>query len=713
MLEEAMKNKIVLLAVFVVFVSLSASLASGDIWDSYPYRYEIISDATGTWVINVNDTYAPGAWTANASTGDIKYLYCAVSNCMDGNWSIGNTSDELRWENETSGTGININDMWKTVNAQYILHFNDTAKAFDSAGTADGTNAGCDLGTGLFGTGYDFEDINTDSVEIANPTIARTNGWTASFWVKHELATSEDEFYLDARDATDETYMSINTGTGFVRNIINWWTPTAGNFNCLTSSPTKNISDSGWHYLAFVWNTTDKLIYVDGIINCTQVEGTFADQDSNYDIGRDNAGANFFDGIMDEFRLYNESKSAAWVSEQYFNGINNLTTLGAEETIFSEKYNISFFDEMTNKSIDFSANKNGTLRVFCSDRTTHDQIVTGTLHEFIINCTSFDYIWFRLYDPKGDHYRTLMPTADIDNVTFYMINTTPADVTINLVTFLVTDASLLYPAGILHFKKVILGEGQKDIIDTTIGSDGKAYANLIGGETYTVSVESSDGANSKTLGEYTTPDTTTTSQPLSIIDITFIPAHNYIGTDISWSMQFNTSIGRIYFYYNDSSENTTSIQFWIYNITNVSANTQMYYDTVSGQSHHLFQWDYVTNGNENDTYLGYFEVSHEIYGNITESRPLAKGGIFFLWLGNIGAWYHIFSIFIIVFVASVFGAKSAPVGVIILAIIAGFLFYIEWLPGIIAGATRLTDLLMIGLIVMAILAMFIIKRRRV
>jgi len=375
---------------------------------------------------------------------------------------------------------------------------------------------------------------------------------------------------------------------------------------------------------------------------------------------------------------------------------------------------ISFIDEMTNKDINFSANKNGTLTAYCPESTV-TTIITRTVHDYSVGCSidNLKYLEFTLYDPKGNHYRTLIPSS-IGNVSFYMINTTPTDVTINLVTFSVTDASLLYQAGIVHFKKTILTEGQKDIIDTIIGSDGKIYANLIAKETYTISVESADGTNSKTLGEYTVPDTTTTSQPLTIIDVTFIPTtYNFIGTDISWGFEMDTDAGRIYAYYNDSTGQTNSIKFWIYNITNVSARTEMYYDTVSSQSHHLFQWDYVTNGNENDTYLGYLEIDHVVHGNITESRPIAKGGIFYQWLGNIGAWYHIISVFLMVFVASIFGAKSAPIGAVILAIIAGFLFYIEWLPAIIGGAIRLTDLLMIALIALAILSMFIIRRRRI
>ena len=516
-----------------------------------------------------------------------------------------------------------------------------------------------------------ISDVPTGEIEMTawksgygNNTYNFTSqGITSLSFIRHLIL---DTFFVNITPDNNSVYF---TGEAFTINI---------------SLP--NYADGN----ASIWYSLNGSSYTLGCAECNEYS-----RDVSFSFGQNNITA-----------LINDSTHYAGVDNE------NKTII---ITIYTAKYNISFLDEMTNNSIDFSANKNGTLRVFCSDVTLADQPVTDTLHDFIVNCTgTLDYIWFKLYDPKGDHYRTLIPTFNTGNLSFYVINTTP-DITVNKVTFSVTDASGLYQAGIMHFKKIILTEGQKDIIDTIIGSDGKVYAHLIGGETYTMSVESEDGENSKTLGEYTVPDTTATSQPLTIIDITFIPTtYNYIGTDISWSMQMNTSMERIYFYWNDSTGQTTSIKFWIYNITNVTARTQMYYDTVSGQSNHLFQWDYVTNGNENDTYLGYFEVDHAIHGNITESRPIAKDTILHPWLGDIGSgWYHMISIFLLVFVAAIFGAKHAPIGAVILSIMAALFFYIEWLPAIIGGSARLSSLLMISLIALSILAMFIIRRRRI
>lgn len=391
---------------------------------------------------------------------------------------------------------------------------------------------------------------------------------------------------------------------------------------------------------------------------------------------------------------------------QHYLGVNgNTKTISVE--VYTSKYNISFFDEMTNKSIDFTT-KNGTLELFCADQTTRISI-TGNIHEYVVNCTgALSHIKFKLFDPKGNHYRTLIPTIRTGNITFYMINTTPTDTVKNLVTLAITDASLKYINGILHFKKIILGEGTKDIIDSRIGVDGNVYAYLIGEETYRLSVESEDGTDSKSLGDYTVPSATATSQALTIIDISFLPTTHSIGTDISWDMQFNTTTSRIYFYWNDSTNNTNRIQFWIWNATNMSAKTQMHYDAVNGKSNHLFQWDYVTSGSENDTYLGYFEAIHETYGNLTGSRTLTRGQIFRDFLGDIGEdWYHIVAIFMLIFIATLFGAKSAPVGAVVLAIMAGFFFHIEWIP----ASTGLTEVIIITIIALSILAMFRVRRR--
>jgi len=163
-------------------------------------------------------------------------------------------------------------------------------------------------------------------------------------------------------------------------------------------------------------------------------------------------------------------------------------------------------------------------------------------------------------------------------------------------------------------------------------------------------------------------------------------------------------MSRIYFYWNDSTGNTNNISFWIYNATNMSAKTQVYYDSQA-KSNHLFQWAY---GNENDTYIGQFEADHKTYGNLTGSRTLVKGGWFRSFLGDIGeGWYHFIAIVMIVFLAALFGAKSAPAGVVVVAIMTGFFFLIEWIP----PTTMLTDTIIIILIAMSMLAAFKIKRR--
>lgn len=426
-----------------------------------------------------------------------------------------------------------------------------------------------------------------------------------------------------------------------------------------------------WYYL----NTTSSYLF--GCHNCTSYT----------------ASVSLVSGPHNITALINNS--------QHYLGVNgNTSTISIE--VYNSKYNVSFFDEMTNLSIDFTS-KNGTLEFFCSDNTLRNTI-TGTLHEYVVNCSgTLDYVKFKLYDGSyGDHYRTLIPGVRTGNITFYMINTTGNANTVVKNTLTVIDTSKLYLGGTLHVRKVILGEGQKDIIDQDLSAVDTAELHLIVGETYTLYIVDSNGANSKTLGKFTLKSTDTA---LNIIlsEIAFIPSYNFIGTDISWSMQFNETLESILFYWNDTLNETTLIKFWIYNASNMSVRTQMDYQEVSHTSNHLFQWNYSVHGSENDTYIGYFEVTNTRWGNITRSETLTRWQKFEAFLGNIGiGWYQIVAIFLLIMLASIFGAMHAPSGAIVVAIMGGLFFMIGWLP----VTEGYSYLIMMFLIVMAFLSKF-------
>lgn len=121
-------------------------------------------------------------------------------------------------------------------------------------------------------------------------------------------------------------------------NIISWGDSSTNNKNGLSlqtdgfgnpqilqwffsNDYTWNISDitGGWHHIVIIYNPTALTLYIDGVSQGTQtVTGTPSVVNSNLEIGRfgDNPWY-YFDGKIDEVRIYNRALSASEVAQLY------------------------------------------------------------------------------------------------------------------------------------------------------------------------------------------------------------------------------------------------------------------------------------------------------------------------------------------------------------------------------------------------------------
>jgi len=305
------------------------------IWDSYPYRYEIESNATGVYVINVNDTYAPDLWTLNAAGGETKYLYCAVSGCTDGNWTVGNSTDETANENGDSGTGYNPTDVWES-SLEGVYHMNETGKLYDS--TSLSRHSAVPVGTlsshdGMFGNSAWF-DGSEDYAEIDGIYDTTVTSGSISFWM-NTTVTGTDEFPIGYwKNGNDYWYVYMQADDNF-----RWYGKKGGQgrYICYHDKNSVDVRDGVWHHVVVRWNGSSCEFYTDGL-NVTTGQfnyenGGFGGADANTRIGGYNDGfAYSYTGTLDEVRFYNRTLSFAEIQEQYYNGINNLTSLGDAES---------------------------------------------------------------------------------------------------------------------------------------------------------------------------------------------------------------------------------------------------------------------------------------------------------------------------------------------------------------------------------------------
>ena len=357
-----LKRKYLLLLIPLPLIFFSHIPVVYSWWNAtYGFRYEIISDADVTNVIAINNTHDVGGtiiWTNNATTGETIYLYCENSGCGSGLTAIANDTDEKFWLNESYyGSFVGNSPAYVyDLNTLIVYNFGErTGTALKDSATRTGTFDGTASSDPAFIDGglfyYSSEFDGNDNWNLINLGLTREYK-TISLWVKYNYSDCsnyagifEDEYGgLRAKvEAGFNKPMFYCGGTNYVPAHA-WHT------------------DDTWYMLTLTWNNTGLSWYKNGTFvdshvfagypDATQCEFGAPGADGNYILGYGEGDNSFYTGLMDEFRIYNRTLTSAEILEMYQNGINNLLTLGAEETpSASDFYNYTKIDIFLNGTL--------------------------------------------------------------------------------------------------------------------------------------------------------------------------------------------------------------------------------------------------------------------------------------------------------------------------------------------------------------------------
>ena len=203
--------------------------------------------------------------TTTAQSASIDYVGAANPNCI-AYYKMSNLLDQISGNNLTNS---NVN-------------FNTEGK-FGFAGSFNGSNADIDLPSNI--------DSTTMSI---------------SFWI-----------YIDSIVTGNEVVIELENGYGV------WFLSSAGgklgmqssNANSAHTLSNSQLSAGAWHHVAAVWNSGSRTFYID---NTVQSGGSVADYltCNENTIGSRRSGE-FFDGKIDQIRIYNSAISAANVTTLY------------------------------------------------------------------------------------------------------------------------------------------------------------------------------------------------------------------------------------------------------------------------------------------------------------------------------------------------------------------------------------------------------------
>ncbi len=214
-----------------------------------------------------------------------------------------------------------------------VWHFDEGSGtiATDSSGNGyDGTIHGATWTTGISGGALDFDGVDDYIGIMTSSTLDNLNALTFEAWIyprvdAHWHVISKG---TGSKRLYSEAWMSTLDLTGRVR-----YQPTHAFAKSIDNTVTLNL----WQHVLMTWSTTDDTLRVyhnGGEVSYSSLSagvGTIEDDSSYpYVIGArsDLVAGSFFDGIIDQVRIYNRALSAQEIKDIYQNGSYRFKSTG-------------------------------------------------------------------------------------------------------------------------------------------------------------------------------------------------------------------------------------------------------------------------------------------------------------------------------------------------------------------------------------------------
>ncbi len=220
----------------------------------------------------------------------------------------------------------------------HVWHMDGTDDS--TSNNHDLTNHGATTTTGIIGTAYDFEKSETDYITFGDNTISHPKPMCMELWFNME-STATGDYYgmMDMRDQyTINLIQRKNAYTTIPDNCMYGGYYTTGSGWSLYDTGVNSISTSTWYHIAFTVDAAGNAqIYSDGIgKESGSGLGDAASEDWESGIGAyfSSSISHHFDGIIDEVRISDVTRSAEWVSTSYNNqnDPSSFLSFGPEET---------------------------------------------------------------------------------------------------------------------------------------------------------------------------------------------------------------------------------------------------------------------------------------------------------------------------------------------------------------------------------------------
>ena len=222
-------------------------------------------------------------------------------------------SDSLvSWWSFNEGTGTDAKDMWEGNNGT-LTNF-DVGSAWKSGGEC------------VSGSCLEFDGSN-DYVGCGNDSSLRSYPLTLEVWIKTTDSGSNKGIINKYISSSGNGYQ-IYIGDGRLKA---WYFKDFSNYTRQDNIVADGglINNGNWHHIIYTVNSDGGKIYVDGVLKNTKVWTGTAGVSTETTPIKLGYYTSYFNGLIDEVRIYNSAASITQIQSQYLAGLDKLLSNGA------------------------------------------------------------------------------------------------------------------------------------------------------------------------------------------------------------------------------------------------------------------------------------------------------------------------------------------------------------------------------------------------
>lgn len=540
--------------------------------DYYPNFYSI-TEPTDPTTYNPDNIYQFNV-TVNITSGEIDTVFLEYDSS---NYTMSNQSS-VYYYSLPSGAGTfnykfyanSTGDIWSSSDTNtYTVSKNSSLTLSSDRGWSIGTTTSVTITC----SGSIGKTLYMDSGAVSNPYTSTFSVGTYNFTceptdVQNYSSTNHDLTVSLLAGCTNSNTYAFNktiTATGTLQNL---------DFTSLVS--TNHVrGDLG-----------------DVLINNSVINDTWTNFTGGSFIVVNTTGVSSFDMFFGNYYINN-------AYDNHTKSENSTTISDYDE--LNDYYYLTFMGEETVDRY-ISSSANNTVSLFCpSGETTfslnHTRILVSTTEQL-------DEMRYKAEYSSTDFYsRNLIVDSQKESRDFYTVDALETEV-LQIILSL-EDLTGQFKSSELKIKKNL----ESDLVTITelnFDAEDKAIVYLINGDKYTVTVD--NGVEERTIGYlYADSSDLTKTVTLGLLsDVTDIQVGNV-------TLNLTYYGGTIRFVWNDPSNQTNLVEFWVWNYTNGSL-----LFSASSTNRSTVEFTYVTPA-ENDTYLVKYTIHHDVYGNNTFS----------------------------------------------------------------------------------------------